>query len=186
LHSECGRWYRDQDLSGFDLPGTGSEVESDALCLKMCQDTKGCNAIVHKKFTSQECWLKEYPEEMPWSPLVGNPESNSMWLCRNQTLAGIEEQRDQVLAFKLKLAALVLVGVVVALMIAAVVAAIWVRRQKVFTQRAAAGGPYASSEKANSTAPRRSLMAFSQACTAKHKVGTSRGDSTPVRLQHSL
>jgi hypothetical protein len=87
MHAACGVFFEDADLTGHDIPGTGKLAGNGDQCVKVCQDTAGCNAVVYKKLTTKECWPKHVPDGGPRLQMVDNPDSVSILLCPNQTLA---------------------------------------------------------------------------------------------------
>jgi hypothetical protein len=87
MHAACGVSFQDADLTGYDIPGTGKLAENSDRCVKFCQQTAGCNAVVYKKLTTKECWPKHVPEGGPRMQMVENPDSVSILLCPNHTLA---------------------------------------------------------------------------------------------------
>jgi hypothetical protein len=181
MHAECGGWYRGQDLPGFDLLAVGKPIQSDELCLKKCQETENCNAVVHKTLTSRECWLKNYPEKMSLSLLVENPDSDSMSLCPDQTLAGIRKRREKAVIKTKTGIAVVSAGAGLAFMITALLSAIMVRGKKTAEKQAAAGGPKGPSGKAPHAFNKGNLEAWVAPWSAQPNASNGRDATSQVR-----
>jgi hypothetical protein len=169
-------------LSGYDLPGAGRPVHSEESCKHMCWETENCTAVVHKKLPSRECWMKNYPEKVQWSPLVENPDSDSFQIClRTKSFNGQWRSRSTLLLPLILLLIIAALGLFLIIILRLIM--MCVRKRRVARQ-ARAGRPGGSSGTAPDALHRGSQKARAPSRAAEHNTYSCRKAPSQVRYTH--